>query len=301
MGRTSSLLHRLAGAGGILLLVVVMAVAVASPGSARSAAPSALGAKNDRPKDDKFKDDKFKKDKDKKDKDGESGPTTVPAPAAPPAPPAVSVPPAPPVSPAPPAVPGSSATPTVALDTPSTTPAVAESVGVAVASGTVYVRTDDGRPAQPLAASSAIPVGAHVDARAGTVELTSAVDATGATQTATFSGAVFAVRQPRDADGLTQIVLTGGPRCAATTRHATRAVTARRRKPVRSLWGQDDHGRFQTHGRGSVATVRGTRWLTQDSCDGTLTRVTRGAVAVRDLAKHKTVIVHAGHSYFAAR
>ena len=37
--------------------------------------------------------------------------------------------------------------------------------------------------------------------------------------------------------------------------------------------------------RHSHATVRGTRWLTEDRCGGTLTRVTEGAVVVRDLAR----------------
>jgi hypothetical protein len=293
MGRTSSsLVHRVVVAVGILSLLV--AAAVASPGPARSAAPSAQGAKHD----------KAKKDKDKKGKDDPAPAPPALAPA--PAPPATSAAPGSSAVPAPtvaPAVPGASAAPTVALDTPSTTPTVAQSVGVAVASGTVYVRTAEGRAALPLTAASAIPVGAHVDARAGTVELTSALDAAGATQTATFSGAVFVVRQPSDAEGLTRIVLTGGPRCAARTSHAktATALAARRRKPVRTLWAEDDHGRFQTQGRGSVATVRGTRWLTQDFCDGTLTRVTRGAVAVRDLARRQTVVVRAGHRYFAAR
>jgi hypothetical protein len=45
--------------------------------------------------------------------------------------------------------------------------------------------------------------------------------------------------------------------------------------------------------------VRGTRWVTVDRCDGTLTRVTEGAVSVRDKVRHRTVLVRAGHSYLA--
>jgi hypothetical protein len=45
--------------------------------------------------------------------------------------------------------------------------------------------------------------------------------------------------------------------------------------------------------------VRGTRWLTEDRCDGTLTRVTNGAVVVRDFKRHRSVVVRAGHSYLA--
>jgi archaeosine-15-forming tRNA-guanine transglycosylase len=68
---------------------------------------------------------------------------------------------------------------------------------------------------------------------------------------------------------------------------------------VRRLWGRDKGGSFRTHGRHSQATVRGTRWLTVDRCDGTLTRVTDGAVSVRDQVRHRTVVVRAGHSYLA--
>ena len=49
-----------------------------------------------------------------------------------------------------------------------------------------------------------------------------------------------------------------------------------RREGIRRLWGSDSGGRFRTYGRHSQATVRGTRWLTEDRCDGTLTRVTAG-------------------------
>jgi hypothetical protein len=45
--------------------------------------------------------------------------------------------------------------------------------------------------------------------------------------------------------------------------------------------------------------VRGTRWLTEDRCDGTLTRVTNGAVVVRDYKRRRNVLVRAGHSYLA--
>jgi ferric-dicitrate binding protein FerR (iron transport regulator) len=45
--------------------------------------------------------------------------------------------------------------------------------------------------------------------------------------------------------------------------------------------------------------VRGTTWLTQDSCAGTLVKVTSGAVTVRDFAKRKNVLVRAGKSYLS--
>ncbi|MGH3994943.1 MAG: hypothetical protein ACRDSN_21075, partial [Pseudonocardiaceae bacterium] len=58
-------------------------------------------------------------------------------------------------------------------------------------------------------------------------------------------------------------------------------------------------GRFRTRGRYSSATVRGTTWDTTDRCDGTLTKVSSGRVAVRDFRRRKNVLVRRGKSYLA--
>jgi hypothetical protein len=68
---------------------------------------------------------------------------------------------------------------------------------------------------------------------------------------------------------------------------------------VRRLWARDRGGRFRTHGRNSVATARGTAWLTVDRCDGTLTVVSEGAVEVRDGRRRRTVLVRKGRKYLA--
>ena len=83
-------------------------------------------------------------------------------------------------------------------------------------------------------------------------------------------------------------------RCARSARHLSSVNPKKGR--VRELWGRDNHGRFETHGRSAVATVRGTAWLMRDTRAGTLVKVTRGAVSVRDLVKHRTVVVLAGRS-----
>jgi hypothetical protein len=187
-------------------------------------------------------------------------------------------------------------------------PQLNRTVALATASGTVLVRTPGAGAAQPLAAGAqALPTGTRVDTRHGEVALTSAVDAHGTVQTGRFSGGVFEVRQA--ARGYTQLVLIGGhwAACRKTTAKAkaayvgSRAFAAKKKKPIRRLWGTDDHGRFQTRGSGSVATVRGTRWLTEDSCDGTRTTVTKGAVDVRSKRTGRTVRVTAGHSFLAKR
>lgn len=72
----------------------------------------------------------------------------------------------------------------------------------------------------------------------------------------------------------------------------------RRKRRRRRLWG-NGRGRFRTRGRHSSASVRGTWWLTEDRCDGTLTHVRRGKVRVRDVRRPKTVTVKARHRYLA--
>jgi len=285
-----------------VLAAVLVAAAWGGPSAGHAAAVPHAHAAND---DDGSKD-AAKKDKDKKDKDKGGSPAPEASTATPAAPaPASTSAPATATVPGAVSAPGASAAPTLALDTPTLIPTLGVSVGVAPASGTVVVRTADGRSLNPLAAATTIPDGAHVDARHGTVELSSALDAAGAHQTATFSGGIFAVSQPHGGNGLTRIALVGGDfsRCAAGAPAAVPAAqataAARRRKPVRQLWGHDDHGRYQTRGGASVATVRGTRWLTQDFCDGTRTTVYAGAVAVRDDATGQVHVVRAGHSHFA--
>jgi hypothetical protein len=183
-------------------------------------------------------------------------------------------------------------------------PVVGKTMVVAPVAGTVRVRAPGKAAFTPLTAGSAVPVGATVDTRAGTVELTSALGG-GRTQAATFRGAMFQVRQSASAKakGMTDLVLRGGSFAGCPTRgsHASgrAAVIDRRRPPVRRLWAKDRGGRFRTHGRNSVATVRGTRWVTTDTCAGTRTTVTEGAVAVRDLRRKKTVLVRAGRGYLA--
>jgi len=69
---------------------------------------------------------------------------------------------------------------------------------------------------------------------------------------------------------------------------------------IRQLWA-NAKGKFRTSGRYASATVRGTIWLTADRCDGTLTRVTQGAVQVSDFILKKKFLVHAGASHLAKK
>ena len=113
---------------------------------------------------------------------------------------------------------------------------------------------------------------------------------------------MFAVRQPHSGCGRVDVYLRGGSfkRCARPARRGgARRASASKTRRVRRLWGRDSGGKYRSHGRHSHATVRGTRWLTEDRCDGTFTRVTHGTVLVRDYKRHRSVLVRAGHSYLA--
>jgi hypothetical protein len=179
---------------------------------------------------------------------------------------------------------------------PAAPPELGQSVGVAAQGGSVLVRLPGATRAVALTDAASVPVGSILDTRKGTVTLSSALPGD-VSQSGTFHGGLFEVRQPAGAHGMTELVLRGPlPTCSAG---AARAAAASARRPPRVLWGRDDHGRFRTRGSNSVATVRGTKWYVADRCDGTLTRVTRGSVAVRDLRRKRTVVVGAGHSYLA--
>jgi hypothetical protein len=146
-----------------------------------------------------------------------------------------------------------------------------------------------------------------VDSRKAKVRVTVSQNSKGGIQDGEFSGGLFQVRQSakRSAKGLTELRLTGAnfAGCPAPVQASSSGVgddiaKAAARRVVRRLRG-NGKGRFRTRGRYSAATVRGTAWTVEDRCDGTLTRVSRGSVSVRDFARGRTVVVKAGRSYLA--
>ncbi len=199
-------------------------------------------------------------------------------------------------------------------------PAIGRSGVVGVVSGTVFVRNPDTGLEEPLGPAADLPVGVPIDARDGVVALTTALPG-GHMQTADVWGGIFRFVQAEHGDGRTQLYLSGtvgpcpvrgraaranrvsvrgraaaGPKSAASMSALATAAHARAR---RQLWSKDSHGKYTTHGANSAATVLGTEWLTVDSCAGTLTRVRRGRVRVRDRHNGRVTVLGAGHSYLA--
>jgi hypothetical protein len=165
-------------------------------------------------------------------------------------------------------------------------------------SGSVKVKLPGTKRFVALLDGQQLPVGTVVDARKGHVTLVAAADETGGTATAEFWAGIFKVGQTRGRKPITTLKLTEKLRCG--TRGKASAAKKRKGKRKRKLWGSGS-GRFRTRGKYSSATVRGTKWLTEDRCGSTLTRVVRGKVSVRDFAKKKTVLVKRGKKYVARK
>jgi hypothetical protein len=150
-----------------------------------------------------------------------------------------------------------------------------------------------------LATARTVPVGTVVDTTAGTVSLTSAnptSTAPPARQTGRFFLGMFRIEQGRTGGGLVDLVIRDETQGACATSGARGAAVNRR---VLGLLRGSARGRFRTTGRFAAATVRGTDWGVRDRCDGTLTVVRTGVVAVLDFRLHKTVLVRAGQTYLA--
>jgi hypothetical protein len=173
-------------------------------------------------------------------------------------------------------------------------PVAGKTVNVEPVSGTVKIKRPGRKHYAALTAEAHIPVGSSIDTRRGRITIT-ADQGKGKATSADFYDGLFKLTQTKGKKPLTTLrlieKLTG---CKAKGK----ATTAKKKKRKRRLWG-DGKGRFQTKGKHSAATVVGTKWLVEDRCTSTLTRVARGRVKVRDFVKHKTVIVRAGKRYTA--
>jgi hypothetical protein len=146
-----------------------------------------------------------------------------------------------------------------------------------------------------------LPVGTIVDARKGRVRLTASLGKGKGVGVADFFEGVFKITQKSTGKGVTELTLVGGSfkNCPGPGgKSAQAAGKLKKTKSIRHLWGEGK-GLFRTKGRYAAATLRGTKWLTDDRCDGTLIRVAIGAVSVTDLPKKKTLVLKAPKSYLA--
>ena len=183
---------------------------------------------------------------------------------------------------------GQAATCTVVANDPA--PTLNRTVNGMPKSGTVKVKLPGRNAFRTLREGEPLPNGTVIDTLNGRITLVTAAP-NGKVSKADFYDGIFSFKQ---AKGLTTLTLVEKLSCGG----GGKASTAAKAKKKRRLWG-DGKGRFQTKGKHSAATVVGTKWLVEDTCTTTLTRVVRGRVQVRDFVKKKTVLVKAGKRYTA--
>jgi hypothetical protein len=190
---------------------------------------------------------------------------------------------------------------------PPLAPAYGESFNLRVVSGAVLVRLPGTTTFVALTELTNIPQGSEVDTTNGRVEITSASDPAGDTQTAEFYDGRFILAYAPARIGtapippgtpltlVTQLELSLPLNCA--TKRRTAAPPPGK---VRSLWGTGQ-GTFRTRGRYASAAVRGTDWFVQDTCKTTTVKVRAGTVDVYDIVLTRHVFVTAPKSYTAKK
>jgi hypothetical protein len=183
--------------------------------------------------------------------------------------------------------------------TPLPRPEVGKTANALLIAGKVRYRVPGASAFVALTDPVQVPVGTTFDTTGGSVTLIVASDDKGTTENAWFYEGAFTLEQSSGPRPVTTLTLAGAlPKCPKGS--GGRAAATTRKRKSRHLWG-DGKGRFRTNGRFSAATVRGTRWVVSDRCDGTLTRVVRGSVTIRDRVRNKTVVIRAGQQYLAPR
>jgi hypothetical protein len=144
-----------------------------------------------------------------------------------------------------------------------------------------------------------VPIGSEVDARRGSLDLTTAADS-GATggphlQTARLTAGIFKIKQARRARRRARATTTD---LELQTPPGSRAACNGPRKggAVRSLSGSAK-GLFRTIGAASTTTITNATWTVQDRCDGTLTEIGRGRATVYDPRRHTYAHLASGQAY----
>jgi hypothetical protein len=179
------------------------------------------------------------------------------------------------------------------------TPVFAKTVRLAPVSGTVLIRIPGAADFIELRSAETLPIGTVIDTRAGTVRLTSATAPPSKLQSGNFFLGRFKVQQQHSLKGLTDLVIQDKLKRSVCSAQGQQATAAKLSARILGLLRGKAKGHFRTRGHFAAATVRGTEWGVRDRCDGTLTVVTRGVVAVRNFTLHKTVIVRTGQTYLA--
>jgi Ca2+-binding RTX toxin-like protein len=144
-----------------------------------------------------------------------------------------------------------------------------------------------------------IPIASTIDPQGGVVRLATARTSAGTRQEILVSEGVVSVRQEAGKRAVTELRLAGRLRSCGRSARGRRLPSDTPLRRVHTQVDKRKRGGYRVRGRYSVGAAFGTAWLTEDRCDGTLTRVESGVVRVRDLERKRNVVLHAGESYLA--
>jgi hypothetical protein len=189
-------------------------------------------------------------------------------------------------------------------------PTLGTNADVTPVSGFTLIRIPGTHKFVKLIAGEQIPNGSEIDARHGSIQITLALP-NGKSETGVFYDGRFFLNQNKK-NGDATATLSGGSfaSCKAGKKgHSdghiasiakTKTKTkSNAKKKIRSLW-SNAHGNFTTKGAGGSAAVLGTKWYTEDRCDGTYFKVIRDKIKVTAYYPHRhTVVVKQGHSFLA--
>ncbi|HWD70841.1 MAG TPA: hypothetical protein VG293_11670 [Solirubrobacteraceae bacterium] len=195
-------------------------------------------------------------------------------------------------------------------------PTLGKNVDITPVSGNVLVKETGQNNFKHVPKGALVPNGSEVDVRGGSVQMTLALPG-GRYETGVFYAGQFKLHQDGTSGATTATLADGsglkycpataiGPgnavgiaSAARATASAAKAKSKGNGKKVGSLWA-NAHGSFTTKGSGGAAAVLGTKWYTENTCAGTYFRVVRDKIKVTAYyPRPHTVIVTAGHSYFA--
>ena len=154
-------------------------------------------------------------------------------------------------------------------------PKVGRTVVVSPVDGTIRVKPRGAARHKRLRRARAIPLGSRIDATRGEVRLRAASGS--GIQSGVFSEGAFVVTQTRTTPRYVELRLVGGRPQVCSQAQSTGARAAASPRVIRRLRARA-RGRFRTRGKNSAATVRGTTWLTEDRCDGTVITSEKGTV-----------------------
>ena len=174
--------------------------------------------------------------------------------------------------------------------------------------GSVLIKLPGAAGFAPLEGLEKIPVNSVLDTRGGKVRVTAATGDLGDTtedNSVEYYQGLIRLQQAGSTDAPTVAKLVQKLRCGKHSAKGAKASAAgdplavASRSRTRHVWGSG-HGSYGSRGSGGTGSVRGTTWLTKDTCKGTFFKVAEGiGISVFDFDLRRTVELGPGQSYFA--